>query len=407
MCCTAEILSNLALREGELHSSIDYVVMDEFHYYSDKERGTAWQTPLLTLPTTTFLLMSATLGDMSGIIQSLEDYSGREVAWVRSASRPVPLDFRYSEEPLHETIEELVASNRAPIYIVNFTQRACAEMAQALMSSNFSSKEDKLRIKDLIGDFRFDSTYGKEMSRFVRHGLGIHHAGLLPKYRLLVEQIAQQGQLKVICGTDTLGVGVNIPIRTVLFTQLCKFDGEKTGILSVRDFKQISGRAGRKGFDDEGTVVCQAPEHVIENLRLERRIGSDDSDAAKKKRKKLVKKKPPEKGYVHWDAQTFERLQKNEPEPLTSQFEVTHAMLLNLLQGTPTTGEFAKKGGGYRALVELIGRNHDDDARKRTQRKRAAQLFRSLREAKIVDVVDRRVVVDEKLQLDFSLNHVL
>ena len=132
------------------------------------------------------------------------------------------------------------------------------------------------------------------MSRFVRHGLGIHHAGLLPKYRLLVEQIAQQGQLKVICGTDTLGVGVNIPIRTVLFTQLCKFDGEKTGILSVRDFKQISGRAGRKGFDEEGTVVCQAPEHVIENLRLERLICSDDSDAAKKKRKKLKDAEAPE-----------------------------------------------------------------------------------------------------------------
>lgn len=407
LCCTAEILSNLALREGERESSIDYVVMDEFHYYSDNERGTAWQVPLLTLPSTTFLLMSATLGDMSSINRSLEDYTGREVAWVRSVDRPVPLDFRYSEEPLHETIEDLVSSNRAPIYIVNFTQRACAEMAQALMSTNFSTKEDKQKIKESIGDFRFDSTYGKEMGRFVRHGLGIHHAGLLPKYRLLVEQIAQQGQLKVICGTDTLGVGVNIPIRTVLFTQLCKFDGEKTGILSVRDFKQISGRAGRKGFDDEGTVVCQAPEHVIENLRQERRIGSDSSDAAKKKRKKLVKKKPPEKGYVHWDAQTFERLQKQEPESLSSQFEVSHAMLLNLLQGTPTTGENAKKGGGYRALVELIARNHDDDAKKRQHRKRAAQLFRSLREAKIIAVESGRVVVDENLQLDFSLNHVL
>src|SRR6202012_2338638 len=127
--------------------------------------------------------------------------------------------------------------------------------------------------------------YGPDIRKWLKHGIGVHHAGLLPKYRVLVEQLAQRGLLQVICGTDTLGVGVNVPIRTVLFTKLCKFDGEKMVILSVRDFQQIAGRAGRKGFDDQGTVVAQAPEHVVENLRLEQ------------KSKKFVKKKPPEKGY--------------------------------------------------------------------------------------------------------------
>src|SRR5512143_795787 len=133
------------------------------------------------------------------------------------------------------------------------------------MSANFSSKEEKGRIADALLGARFDSPYGKELQRFLRHGIGLHHAGLLPRSRLLVEKLAQQGMLKVVSGTDTLGMGVNIPIRTVLFTQLCKFDGEKTAILAARDFRQIAGRAGRKGFDDRGFVVAQAPEHVIEN----------------------------------------------------------------------------------------------------------------------------------------------
>jgi superfamily II RNA helicase len=289
ICCTAEILANLALRDTNV--VVDYVIMDEFHYYSDRERGVAWQIPLLAMPRTTFLLMSATLGDTRAIAHSLQDVTGREPAVVRSAARPVPLDFEYRETPLHETIADLIASKRYPIYLVNFSQRAAAEEAQNLMSVDMSGKDEKEAIRQALGDFSFDTPYGKDFQRFVRHGLGLHHAGLLPKYRLLVEKLAQTGLLKVVSGTDTLGVGVNIPIRTVLFTQLCKYDGEKTGVLSVRDFQQIAGRAGRKGFDDRGTVVAQAPAHVIENRKL----------ASKKATgKKVVMHKPPTKGFVLW-----------------------------------------------------------------------------------------------------------
>ena len=123
----------------------------------------------------------------------------------------------------------------------------------------------------------------------------LHHQ-IAPFDRLLVEQLAKDGLLKVVFGTDTLGVGVNIPIRTVLFTQLSKFDGEKVGILSARDFKQIAGRAGRKGFDDRGAVVCQAPEHVTENKRI-----------AASGRKRALKKKAP-RGFVPFNQATFEQL---------------------------------------------------------------------------------------------------
>jgi superfamily II RNA helicase len=242
ICCTAEVLANMALRQGEA-TDAPYAVMDEFHYYSDRERGAAWQLPLLTLPHTTFLLMSATLGNTATIEEKLRERSGREVAHVHSDERPVPLDFEYQERPIHETVEKLLQADKAPVYIVNFTQRECAELGQALTSAKISSREEKRSIAEAVGEFRFDTPYGKEVRRMIGHGIGIHHAGLLPKYRLLVEQLSQRGLLKVICGTDTLGVGVNIPIRTVVFTKLCKFDGEKVRILSSRDFKQIAGRS--------------------------------------------------------------------------------------------------------------------------------------------------------------------
>jgi superfamily II RNA helicase len=395
ICCTAEILANLALRDPS--RQVDAVVMDEFHYYADKERGVAWQVPLLLLERATFLLMSATLGDTTSIEQSLQKQTGREIAAIRSAQRPVPLDYEYAETPLHETIEKLIGTGRYPIYLVNFTQKAAAEQAQNLMSVNFSSKEEKAQINQALEGFKFDSPFGKEIQRHLRHGIGLHHAGLLPKYRLLVERLAQSGLLKVISGTDTLGVGVNIPIRTVLFTQLCKFDGQKSGILSVRDFQQIAGRAGRKGFDDRGTVVAQAPEHVIENARI-----------AEKGKKNAVKKQPPQKGYVHWDKSTFEKLITRSPEALESRFQVTHGMLLNLLQAPRPP-----RGGGYGRLIQLIGRSHESPYLQKKHRRWAKRLFQSLRTAGIIDVVPgeqrsgRFVEIHSSLQRDFSLNHTL
>jgi superfamily II RNA helicase len=398
ICCTAEILANVALSEQE-RADLSYVVMDEFHYYADRDRGWAWQVPLLVLPRETrFLLMSATLGDVRKFGDAIEALTGEPPAIVKSEQRPVPLDYTYVETPIHETIQELYDKGRAPIYIVHFAQRAAAEQAQALTSVDFLTKEQKQAIKDATHGFRWDSPFGKDLGRWVRHGIGVHHAGLLPKYRLLVEKLAQDGLLKIICGTDTLGVGVNIPIRTVLFTQLCKYDGKKTAILSVRDFKQIAGRAGRKGYDVEGSVVCQAPEHVIENLKARLRASEDP-----KKLRKLKSKKPPEFGYAHWDAQTFERLVSGEPERLESSFEVTHGMLLQILD--------REDGDGCRRVKKVLRASHEPPKRKREHGRAAIAMFRSLLEAGIVEMTkhDGRALVDVNadLQEDFSLHHTL
>src|SRR5712691_5866699 len=369
ICCTAEVLANIALRCGA-EADADLVVMDEFHYYADPDRGWAWQVPLIELPRAHFLLMSATLGDVSRFEADLIRRTGRPTAVIRSAERPVPLMFRYVIEPLHETIEELLSTKQAPIYIVHFTQAAAIDQAQALMSVNVCTRAEKDAIAELIGRFRFTAGFGKTLSRLVRHGIGVHHAGMLTRYRRLVETLAQAGLLKVIFGTDTLGVGINVPIRTVLFTSLSKYDGSVMRLLQAREFHQIAGRAGRAGFDDAGMVVVQAPEHVIANHRALAKVGDDP-----KKRRKVIRKKPPP-GMVSWGQPTFDRLVAAEPEPLKSSFGVSHAMLLNVV---------SRPGDGFTSMRHLLTDNHEDRAAQRRHIHRAIQIYRALLAGGVVE----------------------
>ena len=394
LCCTAEVLANIALREGE-NARIDDVVMDEFHWYADRDRGVAWQAPLLALKRTRFLLMSATLGDMTFFAEALTELNGLPTSTVMSVDRPVPLEFTYSEIALPITLESLVAEGKGPVYVVHFTQADAADSAQAFTSLVLSTREEKNAVAKEIEGFKFRSPYGPNIRKWLKSGIGLHHAGLLPKYRVLIEQLAQRGLLKVICGTDTLGVGINVPIRTVLFTKLCKYDGHKTAILSARDFHQIAGRAGRKGFDDVGFVVAQAPEHYIENQRLEEKAAAGG--------KKSVKRKPPEHNFVNWDKKTFERLIGAPPERLTSRFQVTHAMLLNVL---------SREGDGCGGMQKLISGSHETDRAKKGHFKRGWQLFRSLVDRGIVEIAGpheggSKVRVNVELQDDFSMNQTL
>src|SRR5215471_8766117 len=397
ICCTAEVLANIALREGA-EADIGQVVMDEFHFYADPDRGWAWQVPLIELPRAQFLLMSATLGDVSRFERDLSRRTGRPTEVVRSAARPVPLLFSYVMTPLHETLEELLSTRHAPVYIVHFTQAAAVEQAQALMSVNVCTREEKDAIAELIGNFRFTAGFGKTLSRLVRHGIGVHHAGMLPRYRRLVETLAQAGLLKVICGTDTLGVGINVPIRTVLFTALSKYDGTRSRLLYAREFHQIAGRAGRAGFDTVGSVVVQAPEHVVENERALAKAGDDP-----KKRRKVVRKKPPER-FVSWGQPTFERLVAADPEPLQSSFVVSHAMLL---------GVVSRPGDAFAAMRHLLTDNDEPPAAQRRHIRRAFAIYRALLAGGVVERLDEpdelgrrwRLTVD--LQDDFALNQPL
>jgi hypothetical protein len=403
VCCTAEILANLALRQGA-GAAVDQVVMDEFHYYGDPDRGWAWQVPLLLLPRAQFVLMSATLGDVAAIAEDLERRTDRVVSRITGVDRPVPLHFSYARTPVHETVEELLQTGEAPVYIVHFSQAAAMERAQALSSIRIVSREQRDAIAEAIGGFRFTTAFGRILSRYVRAGIGVHHAGMLPRYRRLVETLAQRGLLRVICGTDTLGVGINVPIRTVMITALSKYDGTKMRQLSAREFHQISGRAGRAGYDTSGTVVVMAPEWEIENEAALRKAGDDAA-----KRKKIVRKKAPT-GVVNWGLGSFERLVEAEPEPLVPQLSLTAAMLINVI---------ARGGDVFENVRSLVFDNHEPRARRYALARRAIAIFRTLLTAGVVEI-DRgggtdaagrgirdqiRLTVD--LQPNFALNQPL
>ncbi|WP_415504038.1 DEAD/DEAH box helicase, partial [Actinomyces slackii] len=400
ICCTAEILANQALREGE-DLDIDCVIMDEFHYYADPQRGWAWQVPLLELPRAQMVLLSATLGDVSFFVGDLRERTGREVAVVDDAVRPVPLELDYSVEPIGELLQRLVGQDRAPVYVVHFSQKEAIERATALLSVDLVPKSRKAEIVAALADFRFGGGFGATLSRLVRGGIGVHHAGMLPRYRRLVERLARAGLLAVICGTDTLGVGINVPIRSVVLTSLVKFDGSKERHLTAREFHQIAGRAGRAGFDTRGFVEVQAPEHVIENAKALAKAGDDE-----RKRRKIVRKKAPE-GRVNWTDKTFERLRDASPETLTSQFQVTTTMVLSLME---------RPGDPVAHMAALLSRVQASGEERRRHVRRALDIYRSLRTAGVVEHVSSAVAAADgrpRLRLavdlpgDFALNQPL
>lgn len=380
ICCTAEILANQALREGE-DTDVGCVAMDEFHFFSDPDRGWAWQVPLLTLPHTQFLLMSATLGDMTAIGDTLTLTTGRDLELIADAPRPVPLSYEYVKTALEGTVELALRQGDSPLYIVHFSQDAALQSARALASYGVASKEQREAIKEAIKGGRFTTAFGKTLKHLISSGVGLHHAGMLPRYRLLVEKLAQQGLLPVICGTDTLGVGINVPIHTVLLTGLTKFDGYKQRRLRSREFHQIAGRAGRSGFDTEGVVIAEAPEFEIENYKAELKAMGDP-----KKMKKLKKKRPPE-GFVTWNEDTFTRLIESEPETLKPRLRITHSMVL---------AEVEQGGDAWERVLALIDASLQTPEEKAKLKGRAAEIFATL--------IDAGVVVREACGTDADAN---
>ncbi|MFZ1409930.1 MAG: DUF3516 domain-containing protein, partial [Micropruina sp.] len=397
ICCTAEILANIALREGP-QARVDQVVMDEFHFIADRDRGWAWKVPLVELPQAQFVIMSATLGDVTTMAAELTRTTGRPTSVIGGAVRPVPLVYSWALTPIHDTVQELIDARQTPAYVVHATQGQAVERAASLLSSGIVDRSHRRELVEALSGFRFAGGFGKTLSSLLHAGIAVHHAGMLPRYRRLVETLAQRGLLTVICGTDTLGVGINVPIRTVLFSALSKFDGRRNRILRSREFHQIAGRAGRPGFDSVGYVVAQAPEHEVENARIVAKFADDP-----KKLKSVRRKKPPE-GVVNFTEATFTRLIESEPEALHARLKVSHAMLLNLLQRDQDTGA---------AFVHLVDACTSEPTMRRNLIRRAAQTGRSLLRSGVVSRLPeptaggRRHRLDVDLQRNFALNQPL
>jgi len=397
ICCTTEVLALAALRQGPRLDAAT-VILDEFHYYGEPDRGWAWQTPLITLPHAQFLLMSATLGDVSFFRRDLTERTGRPTALVDRAERPVPLTYEWRVTQLHRTVEDLLGAAQAPLYVVNFSQRDAVEVATAMASITRLDAASKEVVAAEIAAAKLASGFGKDLGRLLRSGVGVHHAGMLPRYRRLVERLTQRGVLRVISGTDTLGVGVNLPIRTVVLTRLYKYDGSGTGVLGARAFHQIAGRAGRAGYDTAGLVVALAPDHVAENVSNQAKAAGDPG-----KKRKLHKVAPP-KGFVHYDEDTFARLQAAPPEPLRSSFQMTPGMLMQLLD---------RPGDTYSNVRGVLVDNHEPRPRQRRLIRNTIKLYKGLRTAGVIrelaepDELGRRVEVDRELQDDFALDQLL
>lgn len=378
ICCTEEILANQALREGA-ESDVAAVAMDEFHFFGEADRGWAWQVPLLTLPNTQFLLMSATLGDTSAISAALGRQTNRTVDEVTQAERPVPLSYQYVDTSLEATVELALRDGDAPIYIVHFAQDAALNTAQSLASFGVATKEQRDAVKEACKGTRFTTAFGKTLQRLLGCGVGVHHAGMLPRYRLLVEKLAQQGLLPVICGTDTLGVGINVPIHTVLLTALTKYDGHRMRRLRSREFHQIAGRAGRAGFDTEGRVIAEAPEYEIGNAKALLKAGGDV-----KKQRKVKKKRPPE-GFVNWGKETFERLIAAPPETLVPRLRITNSMVL---------AECEQGADAHGRVMRLIADSLQTDTEKAQLVARTDEIFATLIDAGVIERTELADAVD-------------
>ena len=416
ICCTAEILANQSLREG-LTLDADMIVMDEFHFYADPQRGWAWQVPLLELTRPQFIAMSATLGDTTVFRKQWTDRTGRPTVEITDAQRPVPLEYDYVVDTLQDTVERLLSEGRHPIYIVHFSQKDAVDTASALSDRKLISPEIRSQISREISTVSFTKGFGQTLRGLLTHGIGVHHAGMLPRYRRLVERLTQQGLLPVICGTDTLGVGINVPIRTVLLTSLVKFDGSKMRHLRSREFHQIAGRAGRAGFDTVGFVRVLAPEHEVEAARERARLTAaqeaarDEREAKKAKKKASKKRSGPKEGQITWSRSTFERLRDAAPEALQSHFAMTHATVLNVLGGAADAGRDPAEH-----LVDLALHNDDQPLPANPHIRHLADIYTSLLQAGVVEHLSSARAQElgvSRLQLvadlpdDFALNQPL
>ena len=416
ICCTAEILANQSLREGPTLDA-DMIVMDEFHFYADPQRGWAWQVPLLELTRPQFIAMSATLGDTTVFRKQWTERTGRPTVEITDAQRPVPLEYDYVVDTLQDTVERLLSEGRHPIYIVHFSQKDAVDTASALTDRKLISPEIRSQISREISTVSFTKGFGQTLRGLLSHGIGVHHAGMLPRYRRLVERLTQQGLLPVICGTDTLGVGINVPIRTVLLTSLVKFDGNKMRHLRSREFHQIAGRAGRAGFDTVGFVRVLAPEHEVETARERARLTAvqeaarDEREAKRAKKKASKKRSGPKEGQITWSRSTFERLRDAAPEALQSHFEMTHATVLNVLGGAADAGRDSAEH-----LVHLALHNDDPQLPANPHIRHLADIYTSLLQAGVVEHLSSaqaRELGVSRLQLvadlpdDFALNQPL
>ncbi len=330
----AEILWNKIFNDP-LNRPADIVIMDEGHYFNSPDRGYVWEESIIGLhPRTQLVVLSATVGNPQQFCQWC--YLVRRVPMhlVESHQRRIPLTHLYLEQYLIETVKQLYSNEEYPVIIFSFGRRLCYERAHLLKSCRrFTTPEEQEEIKKIIDPIIIPRGIGEKFRMLLMHGIGVHHAGVLPAYKQLVEELTLKKLVKFVVSTETIAAGINLPAKRVLFPELRKVIRKKPRLLLPAEYHQMAGRAGRPQFDKEGIAITLAPEGVVHDFRKEIRDAersrySYDEAKIKKRAYSRAKVEAQRRGDVTWDPDVHKKLVEGKPAPLRSHTKITAEQIL-------------------------------------------------------------------------------
>ena len=353
----AEILWNRIVADKHV-SPAEIVVMDEGHYFNDPERGYVWEQSIIGLdPRTQLVILSATVGHAEKFCQWVEVTRRMPMALVESRERKVPLVHEFREDMLIDTVKELAHKGDVPAIVFVFGREQCFEVARLLKSCRrFTTDEEKVRVEALCDEALLPSGEAKELRPLLTHGIGVHHAGILPRYKQLVEQLALERLIKFVVSTETIAAGINLPARTVVFPSLRKFIKQAPRMLTSAEYHQMAGRAGRPQFDDRGLAITLAPEQVVSDLKKEMKGSKYDLEKLRKSVYGRARAEAQRKQDVIWTPESHAELMRGEPAELRSKTKITAEQVLaiglpDLTEAKlPTTDAEARMAEAERSL---------------------------------------------------------
>lgn len=340
----AEVLLNRLLHRAAFDwSEVGAVVMDEFHNFADPERGIVWELALSLLPgSVRVMLLSATVGAAGEFVGWMERSLGRRVTLVEGRERRVPLHYQWvGDELLPDFLERVAAGTeaqrRTPALVFCFDRSVCWDVAEVLKGRDLFAEGQRDQLLKRLDDFEFSVGAGNKIRTFLARGVGLHHAGLLPRYRRVVEVLFQEKLLPVCVCTETLAAGINLPARSVVLSTLVKGPRDRKRLIDPSTAQQIFGRAGRPQYDTEGHVYALAHEDDVKLAAWQVKYDSIPETEKDPKllaaKKALLKKKPSRRSQVtYWNAEQFTKLQVAPPLRLTSRGRLTWRWLAYLLE---------------------------------------------------------------------------
>ncbi len=404
----AEILWNRIVADKAV-APAELVVMDEGHYFNDPERGYVWEQSIIGLdPRVQLVVLSATVGHPEKFCQWAEVTRRVPLALVESRERKVPLVHEFREEMLIDTVKELAHAGDVPAIVFVFGREQCFEVARLMKSCRrFTTDEEKAKIEKLCDEALLPAGAARELRPLLGHGIGIHHAGILARYKQLVEQLALERLIKFVVSTETISAGINLPARTVVFPSLRKFIKHEARLLTSAEYHQMAGRAGRPQFDDKGLAITLAPEQITSDLKKELKDAAKRPAYDEQKVKRSVygraRMDAQKKGDLIWSPELHGELVRGEPAELRSKTKITAEQVLAIglpdLSSTAVTELDARIAAAEASLppsmrldiVTLIDNLLLGDRDRKELQKILAQLVANMRAIGVLDEHGKQV----------------